>query len=97
MCDFNEECEQGDGFCSQYIGPFYEKPDCLKLPVSQKPRRTEGPTREALGSLTIWMEEPTPFKEALEKMTDDWVDDDQCSAQTVFDLRDICKALLANK
>lgn len=32
--------------------------------------------------------EDVPLTEALEKMTDEWVDDGNYSAQTVIDLRD---------
>lgn len=45
--------------------------------------------------LRIFMDEHTfPIRQALEKMTDDWIDNGEYSAQTVFDLRDACKALL---
>ena len=38
---------------------------------------------------TIYMNsEDVPLTEALEKMTDEWVDDGNYSAQTVIDLRD---------
>lgn len=44
---------------------------------------------------TIYMNsENVPLTEALKKMTDEWVDDGNYSAQTVIDLRDALKQCL---
>ena len=44
--------------------------------------------------LTIWIDEPVPFEEALDIMDDAWIDNAQYCMQTVIDLRDTCKHLL---
>jgi hypothetical protein len=47
---------------------------------------------------TIYMNgEDVPLTEVLKKMTDDWVDDGNYSAQTVIDLRDALKKYLKER
>ena len=56
---------------------------------------------DALLAMPIEMDVPTPLEDAVEQMTDSWIDDGQYSAQTVFDLRDALREaiiiLKANK
>ncbi len=44
--------------------------------------------------LQVFVDEPTPIREALELITDQWVDDDNGSMQTLIDLRDACRELI---
>lgn len=45
-------------------------------------------------AIEIWTDEPKPIREALEVITDDWVEDGHGCQQCVIDLKDACKYLL---
>lgn len=54
-------------------------------------------TRTILNALlkrAVAMDEDTPLEEAVEQMTDEWIDEGRYSAQTVFDLRDALRIAL---
>lgn len=36
----------------------------------------------------------TPLEDILEEMTDDWIDNGECTDQRIIDLRDCCKLLI---
>lgn len=45
-------------------------------------------------AIEIWTDQPTPIREALSIMTDDWIEQERCE-QTTIDLRDACRKLLS--
>jgi hypothetical protein len=49
---------------------------------------------DALLAMPIEMDVPTPLEDAVEQMTDSWIDDGQYCGQTVFDLRDALREAL---
>lgn len=49
---------------------------------------------EHIEQLHVLVDEPMPIRQALEMITDQWVDDDNGSAQTLIDLRDACRKLI---
>ena len=44
--------------------------------------------------LLVFVDKPTLIREALELITDKWVDEDNASMQTLTDLRDACRELI---
>ena len=45
--------------------------------------------------ITIYVEKNEPIEQAVEKMTDSWLEGGQYCEQTLFDMRDAIKVLLA--
>ena len=51
MCEFVEECGQGDSFCEQYKDVLYQKPDCFRDP-EQNPQAAPEAGSECMNLLS---------------------------------------------
>ena len=50
-----------------------------------------------MDEIKIYTEEIEPIQDALETMTDDWIENAEYCDQTIIDLRDACKKLLEQR
>lgn len=51
-------------------------------------------TTNCYDAIEVWTNKPTPIREALNTITDEWIDDGQLCHQTALDLRDACKKMI---